>query len=290
MSSSPLRQLRADDAEAVAALFVEVFGEARPVDAEEIRSWIANTELKPENLRVLEQDGRIVGYGDIWVEEDEVALDVAAPGHWEPFLDWAEETARALGVRTRAYFEAGHELGRIVEGRGYRNWRSSFVMETDLLGPPPVELPDGFALTTYADEHHDALLATLNEAFAGDPFFHTIGEANFREFYLKARGFDPALWLLAWDGDELAGFVQAYGAHGSDEELGWIGSLGVRAPWRRRGLGEALLRAAFHALHERGFRRAGLGVDAENPTGALRLYERAGMHQVVRNDNWVLDP
>jgi len=290
MSSSPLRQLRADDAEAVAALFVEVFGDARPVDADEIRSWLANTELKPENLRVLEQDGRIVGYGDIWVQPDEVALDVAAPGHWEPFLDWAEETARSLGIRTRAFVESGHELGRIVESRGYRNWRSSFVMETDLIGPPPAGLPEGFTLTTYADEHRETLRAALNEAFADETFFHPIDEANFREFYLKARGFDPELWFLAWEGGELAGFVLAYEGHGSDEELGWIGSLGVRAPWRRRGLGEALLRAAFHALHARGFRRAGLGVDAENASGALRLYERAGMHQVVRNDNWVLDP
>jgi ribosomal protein S18 acetylase RimI-like enzyme len=63
----------------------------------------------------------------------------------------------------------------------------------------------------------------------------------------------------------------------------------VRVPWRRRGLGEALLRSAFDALHARGFRRAGLGVDAENATGAVALYERAGMHVVRRADNWVLD-
>ena len=60
--------------------------------------------------------------------------------------------------------------------------------------------------------------------------------------------------------------------------IGWIDTLAVRATWRRRGLGYALLTHAFHELYARGMRRMALGVDAENPTGATRLYERAGMH------------
>ena len=290
MSSSPLRPLRASDADAVAALFTTTFGASRRVDAAEIRSWLDNSELKPDNLCVLEVDGAVVGYGDIGIEEDEVALDVAAPGHWELFFDWAEAVAREAGVRARAYFEAGHELERLVTARGYHRSRTSFTMETDLVGPPPTRLPDGLELTTYSDEHRDTVRVALNDAFAGSPFFHEVGESSFREFFLKGRGFDPALWFLAWDDAELAGLVLAYAGQGSDAELGWVASLGVRAPWRRRGLGDALLRTAFHALHARGFRRAGLGVDAENPTGALRLYERAGMHQVARNDSWVLEP
>ena len=64
----------------------------------------------------------------------------------------------------------------------------------------------------------------------------------------------------------------------------------MRKPWRRRGLGETLLRAAFRELYLRGRRRVGLGVDAENVTGALRLYERVGMHVMRRGDNWVRSP
>ena len=59
--------------------------------------------------------------------------------------------------------------------------------------------------------------------------------------------------------------------------MGWIRSLFVRRPWRRRGLGMALLLDAFRRFHERGERKVGLGVDAESETGATRLYERAGM-------------
>jgi ribosomal protein S18 acetylase RimI-like enzyme len=285
--SSSLRQLREDDAEQVAALFVEAFGDARRLDAEEIRSWIGNEELEPANLRVLEQDGRVVGYGDVWPEDDNVQLDVAAPAHWEPFLDWAEETAGAR--RTRLFVPSGHDLARIAERRGYRLWRSSYTMEVDLPVAGP-ELPAGLELRTYRDVDAEPVRAALNESFAEDPFWHGVSPSSFREFYVKARGFEPGLWLLAWAAEELAGVVLAYSVRVGDPGLGWIGTLGVRPQWRRRGLGEALLRAAFASLHDRGFRRAGLGVDTENVTGALRLYERAGMRPVRRFDNWELQP
>jgi ribosomal protein S18 acetylase RimI-like enzyme len=67
-----------------------------------------------------------------------------------------------------------------------------------------------------------------------------------------------------------------------------VNELGVRNPWRRRGLGLALLRHAFAELGRLGADRVGLGVDAENVTGALRLYERAGMHVTRRYDTWEL--
>ncbi len=286
---SELRQLRVEDADRVAALFVEAFGEARLLDAEEIRSWIDNQELKPEHLRVLEEDGVVVGYGDIWIEDDEVALDVAAPGHWEPFLDWAEAEARARGVVARAYFPAGHELEQIVTPRGYRLARASYTMEIDLDAAPRAALPEGLSLRSYRDDDMEVLRAALNESFKDDWHHHDVSPSNFTEFYLKQRGYDPSLWLLAWDDDELAGFVLASAERVGDPGLGWVGTLGVRPAWRRRGLGEALLRAAFAELFARGRRRVGLGVDTENVTGALRLYERVGMRPILQNNNWTLE-
>jgi ribosomal protein S18 acetylase RimI-like enzyme len=185
---------------------------------------------------------------------------------------------------------AGHELATVAEGRGYRFWRSSFTMEVDLSSrPPEVAFPEGLTVRTYAPGDEEAVRAQLNEAFADDAFWHAITPSNFREFYLRARGFDPALWLLAWDGEELAGSALAYSEQGGDTSLGWVGSLSVRRAWRRRGLGDGLLRRAFRALYDRGLTRVGLGVDAENPTGALGLYERAGMRKIRQVDNWVLE-
>jgi mycothiol synthase len=287
---SDLRELRREDAEQVAALFVAAFGEARLLDAEEIRSWLDNKELKPEHLRVLEEDGAVIGYGDIWIEDDEVALDVAAPGHWEPFLEWAEAEAGQRGVTIRAYFPAGHELEQIVSARGYRLVRSSYTMEVQLAEPPQAAVPGGLTVRSYREGDEEAVRSALNEAFADDWHHHDVSPANFTEFYVKQRHFDPSLWLLAWDRDELAGFVLATSERVGDPDLGWVGTLGVRPAWRRRGLGEALLRAAFSELYARGRRRVGLGVDTENVSGALRLYERVGMRPLLRYDNWSLEP
>jgi mycothiol synthase len=289
MSSLPLRPLRADDAEQVAALFVEAYGEARPLDAEEIRSWLHNDEMEADWFRVLEVDGRVIGYGDIFVGPDVVQLDLAAPGHWQTFFDWAEEEARARGVpRVRAYTEAGHALETFVQDRGYQYFRSSYTMEIALDAPVPVMLPADIDLRSYRTEDEIALRGALNDAFSADPVWHTVTPSSFREFFLGARGYDPALWLLAWDGDELAGFSLNYPERTGDPTLGWVGTLGVRAPWRRRGLGGALLRSGFNALYDRGLRRVGLGVDSENVTGALRIYEGAGMRRVRQNNNWDL--
>ena len=288
--SSSLRELRDADAEAVAALFVAAFGDARRLDAEEIRSWLAIRELKPEYLRVLDIDGRVVGYGDIWPDNGVVALDLAAPGHWNVFFDWSEEFARTNGLaKARVFTPADHELAAVAEARGYRPWRSSFTMEIALPVDRPV-LPERIEIRPYRPTV-DAEVVRLaeNEAFGEAPFHHDVSPERFADAYLGARGFEPGLWLLGWDGDELAGFALAYAEHVGDAGLGWVGTLGVRAPWRRRGLGEALLRAAFVALHDRGLRRAGLGVDTENVAGALRLYERIGMRVVRRYDNLEVD-
>jgi ribosomal protein S18 acetylase RimI-like enzyme len=286
-----LRPLRESDADAVVALFHSAFGDQRTIDAQEVVSWFRNRELKPEWLRVAERDGHVVGYGDLDVNEDMVAVDVAAPGCWDVFLAWAERTAREKGIRrVRVFFPAGHELARVLTARGYRYWRSAYTMHADLGEEAPVvpDLPRGLDLRAYEERDAETLRRALDEVFADDPFHVQVTPSRFREFFLNARGFDPSLWLLAWDRGELAGFVLAFPERSGDENLGWIHSLGVRAPWRRKGLGEALLRTAFGRLHFVGLRRVGLGVDASNETGALRLYERAGMRVVQQGDNWVL--
>ncbi len=80
------------------------------------------------------------------------------------------------------------------------------------------------------------------------------------------------------DGDEIAGINLCRPQSFDDAEVGWVGTLGVRRQWRKRGMGLALLRHSFNEFYRRGKRKVGLGVDAQNLTGALRLYENAGMH------------
>ena len=88
----------------------------------------------------------------------------------------------------------------------------------------------------------------------------------------ETTSYDPSLWLLATDGDEAVGALS--GVVWGDR--GWVGELGVRKPWRGRGIASALLRRAFATFASRDLPRVMLNVDAANPTGAVRLYERAG--------------
>ena len=114
MTSLLNRELREEDAEQVAALFVDAFGGARKLDAHEVASWLRDPDLRHENLRVLEEDGRIVGYCDIAPRGDALFIDLAAPGRWEELLDWAEgqvdqprpedrEPVRPARARARAH-------------------------------------------------------------------------------------------------------------------------------------------------------------------------------------------
>ena len=94
---------------------------------------------------------------------------------------------------------------------------------------------------------------------------------------------DPALWFIALDGDTVAGAAINNPKTNEDPEMGWVWQLSVRKPWRGRGLGLALLKHSFYALHQHGCKRAALGVDAESLTGANRLYEKAGMRVLRKN-------
>lgn len=93
---------------------------------------------------------------------------------------------------------------------------------------------------------------------------------------VKREDFDPTLWFLAFDGDQLAGASLCK----YQVDVGWVDDLGVRRPWRRKGLGLALLHHSFSEFYRRGMRKVGLGVDTQNLTGATRLYKRAGMQPV----------
>ena len=91
---------------------------------------------------------------------------------------------------------------------------------------------------------------------------------------------DPRLWRVAWDDDAVAGIVRPVIYPEENGRFGWrrvwIDRLSVRRPWRRRGLGRALLVAGLAAGLERGMTLAALNVDGDNTTGALGMYERLG--------------
>ena len=126
----------------------------------------------------------------------------------------------------------------------------------------------------------EALFRADQEAFAEHHLYEPRPYDEWRLFHLDAPDVDLGSSWLAWDGDELVGFaLQFAGEHGAI-----IGDVAVRKPWRGRGIGHALLLAAFRSLRERGHSVARLYVDAQNVTNAVRVYEAAGMHVARRFD------
>jgi GNAT superfamily N-acetyltransferase len=102
---------------------------------------------------------------------------------------------------------------------------------------------------------------------------------------VKRDDFDPSLWFVAFDGEEIAGFSLCSYEQGE----AWVGELGVRRPWREKGLGLAFLHHSFGEFYRRGVRSVVLNVDSQSLTGATRLYTRAGMHPVEQTDIYELE-
>ena len=108
--------------------------------------------------------------------------------------------------------------------------------------------------------------------------------------WLARPSTDMSMWLVAFDGDEVAGGV----INAIDEnenaalgvQRGWLNSVFTRRAWRRRGLAAALIARSLVLLRERGMTAAVLGVDADNPTGALGIYPRAGFEVNYRSTAW----
>lgn len=297
-----------DDLNAAFELFKRwsqsVIHESEITDPEAIRrEWISPGFDMVEDIRlVFAPDGEMVGYVEVWT----TSKPPVHPWIWgrvDPryqelgigthLLTWAEERAKKVldeipddlrfAPRVGIYPQA-ETAKKLFEDMGYQYIRSSYKMRIDMDVPPPAPVwPEGISLRVYNPETDlEAVYRADIESFRDHfgyveaPFEE--GLERFKYFMTGYEGFDPSLWFLAMDGDEIAGICLCREQAFDNPEVGFVSTLGVRRPWRRRGIGLAMLRHAFGELYRRGKRKAGLGVDAENLTGALRLYENAGMH------------
>jgi mycothiol synthase len=279
----------ADDAQAVADLIgdYDAFHSGAPdrPTAHDVLDWWQR--IDGGTVGIVDETGRLIGAaslrqrGDYYLADAFVHPDARGRGAGTMLLDWAEEQARRAGLRaSRTSTTAKDDAGKaLLASRGYAYIRSFYRMAIDLDEEPPApEWPEGF---TWAIEHDSAreLYEALEEAFA-DHWGH---EQRTFEQWIAHNGplEDRLIYIVRTaDGDVAAAQI-------CDEERfggGQVAVLGVRPGWRRHGLGETLLRQAFHDLYKLGRRRVGLGVDAENTTGATRLYERVGMHVVWQDD------
>jgi len=288
-----------EDAAAVAALLNDharqLHGEALATD-EEVAHWF---RLPGVELWVAQDaQGRLAAYADAREEAERTRYWLYLCEHPRrrelggaaALLGAAEEWARARAAPDallRGVVTLPDEpLSAVYDAAGYRRIRYSLEMRIALGEDlPEPEWPEGLTVRTFVpgdDERrvYEADMAAFEDhwEFVREPF------ELWRKRMVEHPTFDPLLWFLLEEGDELAG-VCLCGVHTSgDPAFGWVTVLGVRRPWRRRGVGLCLLQHAFCEFRRRGMTRAGLDVDAENLTGAVRLYERAGMHVARRRD------
>jgi mycothiol synthase len=298
-----LRRPREADAQAIVELLVacDIADHGRPDSTlEDLRADWAHPRFDRarDAWTVTGPDRSIVGYAWAWarVPYVDVQADVLVqPDHRgkrieEVLLGVLEGRGRehAAGAPAGAkatialFAKPGSALAALLELRGYVRVRTYLRMTIHLkAGYPAARTLDGIEIRAFrlgVDER--AAHATVEEAFADH--FRFAPEPH-EEWVSRREGhpeFDPDLWLVAWDGEEPVGAVLSY----KFGDLGWVRELGVRARWRGRGVGRALLLESFRAFDQRCLDRVSLGVDAENESGATRLYESAGMREEERHD------
>jgi ribosomal protein S18 acetylase RimI-like enzyme len=239
-------------------------------------SWIVRSDDRTAAFSaVVERDGNT----NCWAA---VHPDFAARGLATALLQAVEARAGETGnrhVKVGAFAEnvAAHQL---FERLGYREARHYFQMRIDLDREPDApEWPAGITQSAFRRHDARAFHSAMHDSFVEEWGFMPVPFEEWQRTRLESPDTDVSLWFVAREGDEIAAVARCSRQDGG----GWIGAIGVRKPWRKRGIGLALLRHAFGEFYRRGEPHVGLGVDAQNPTGATRLYERAGM-RVVKED------
>jgi ribosomal protein S18 acetylase RimI-like enzyme len=291
--SVEVRDARVEEAPAIRALLEEhamtAFGEPE-LSEDEVRSWFSQPKLW---IQVAERNGEILGYLDVRSEEGgrfDVDARTLVPEIAPVLVTAAEEHARSRAEAPvlRGYVQGDEPLLReVFEEKDWQPIRHSFQMRIELghdLREP--EWPEGLEPRNFGPGEEERVYEAHMDSFADHWDFRRQPLEDWRRYTVDHHGFDPMLWWLVDDGDELAAISLNSWHFSGDPEFGWIEVLGVRPAWRRRGLATALLRHSFRNFRERGATRVGLGVDGKNTTGALHLYERAGMRQVRRNDTY----
>ena len=171
----------------------------------------------------------------------------------------------------------------LLQAEGYYAARHFYIMRIGLETPPePPQFPAGVVLRPF-DIGRDgrAVYEAYLDSFSEHWGFMPIPYDAWQHMFHDRSRHDHSLWAIATAGDEIAG-ISINRIWGQDQpDTGWVDILGVRSPWRKQGLGAALLRESFARFKARGMTVAGLNVDAANATGAVGLYERVGM-QVYR--------
>ena len=248
--------------------------------------------LEDDAIVILAGD-QVVGYELILYSHDDGVI--TADGYVHPeftrqgigtyLLRWAEDRGRVhlrrmpaevTGKLRMTVFGHDEKSPPLLTVEGYHIVRHHWRMEIDMEAPPPAPiLPEGVSIRTFVpgqDEYQT--WETVTHVFEEEWGMVLLSFEDWKAVKFNDPDFDPTLWWLAVAGDQIIGITLGY----RRLKMGWISTFGIRREWRRQGIALALLHHAFREFYALERKSVGLGVDAQNPTGATRVYERAGMH------------
>jgi mycothiol synthase len=251
------------------------------------------------HIAVAELADRIVAVGRVaYVRRDgedtyemEIGVDPNVPRIevGRTLLRWLEALAMEMAAErpaeSRRWYaswcvDSARDTRALLAEERYRPVRSFFEMIHDRLSDvAEIPLPEGLEIRPVDRADHRRIFDAQAEAFRDHWGAREWTDAIFDGIF-SAPDLDTSLWQVAWAGDEVAGVSANWVYPAENERLGvrrgWLEQVSVRRPWRRRGLARALVAASLRAFADRGLTSAALGVDADNPTEAVGLYEGLG--------------
>lgn len=305
------RPLQADDGPQIQAMVnatVELDKAEAGISQERVQQLFTmlGDDVAHDTLTAVTKDGTIAALALVLAppqEDEHLAMisGIVHPAHrnkgvGSAILEWMEERAcqkfsqfhdkKPRMLRTSCQDYMADRIA-LFKQHDFEAVRYSYKMRRSLAPPLPEKpLPQGLQLISWTEELDDPLRHTFNDAFSEQWGLPTMNEELWQKFFVGVPQFRSDLTYLAMDGETIVGFCLNWvddarnGQTGIGE--GWIEAVGTLPAWRGQGLASALLVHSMNAFAAEGLQHAGLDVDTQNPTGALRLYEKLGFEAAKR--------
>ncbi|MGC4943670.1 GNAT family N-acetyltransferase [Kribbella sp. DT2] len=300
-----VRPIEKTDAAAWAELLAakeKVDAEGENYDADDLLEELADPQLDAARDTLgIWSDEQLVGYGvvrapDGVVDVHRVRTEGAVHPEWRGqgiggrLVPWLTRRATELhqerqpgtvGEINTGAIDTNTAALDLLAGLGFEKCRYFFSMRRDLGTPVEVPaVPDGLRLVAYSPAYDEAVRVAHNEAFLDHWGSSPKSPESWKTWFTGARAFRPELAYLVLDGDDVVAYTLGYEYVADTEATGirdvYVGQVGTRRSHRGRGLAALTLAKVMAQAAAAGFQQASLGVDADNPTGALGLYERLG--------------
>ena len=247
-----------------------------------------------------EVDGQTIAYSRVewWQEEDPndriythfvlIMPDWRGKGIEQSMIHWCENRLKDIAKEhpqdSQRFFQTYSSafkpgFNKILESFDYEAVRFFIEMSRTLENIPAAELPEGIDVREVKEEHERKIWEANVEAFRDHWGYSPPTEEDYKS-YNGSKYWQPELWQVAWDGDEVVSSVMNYididYNKKFDRNRGWTEDISTRREWRRQGIAKALIVKSMHMHRAKGMTEVALGVDTNNPNGALDLYQSLG--------------